>query len=223
MATAPSLKRALIEKSNTTVVVVTSVATFIVIFSLVATWSLFDQFAYQNRIIGANQTALTQLKADIDSSKTLETAYNAFISTPTNAIGGNPNGSGAQDGTNAKIILDALPSHYDYPALVTSLENILVGQSAQIQSITGTDDAVVQAANQSSAQPVPQPMPFQIVVTGNYDAIQKVVNAFERSIRPFQVVTMELTGDQSQLTLTVNAQTYWQPAKNLDIKMESIQ
>ncbi len=223
MATVPSLKRALIEKSNTTIVVVTSVAAFIVIFSLVAVWSLFDQFMYQNRIIGADQTALTQLQADITSSRSLEKSYDAFVGTSTNAIGGDSKGTGPQDGNNAKIILDALPSKYDYPALATSLENILTGQSVQIASITGTDDAVTQAANQSSSQPTPQPMPFQVVVTGNYASVQNVVSAFERSIRPFQILTLELAGDQSQLTLTINAQTYWQPAKNLDIKKETIQ
>jgi len=222
MAAVPSLKRALIEKSNTTIVVVTSVAAFIVVFSLVASWSLFNQFLYQNKVIGLNRTALDQLNKDIESTKSLETSYNAFISTPVNAIGGNPQGTGSQDGTNAKIILDALPSKYDYPALVTSLENILTSQAVQIQSITGTDDAVTQAANQSSAAPTPQPMPFQVVVTGNYQAIQNVVNAFQRSVRPFQVQTMELSGDQSQLTLTINAQTYWQPAKNLDISSEVV-
>jgi len=223
MAGAPSLKRALIEKSSATTVAVTSVAAFIVIFSLVAAWSLFDQFTYQNRVIGASQTALTQLKADIDSSKSLDSAYTAFTTTSTNAIGGNPTGDGPQDGSNAKIILDALPSKYDYPALATSLENILTSQSAQIQSITGTDDAVTQSANQSSAQPTPQPMPFQVVVSGNYKSIQHVVDAFQRSIRPFQILTMELSGDQSRLTLTITAQTYWQPAKNLNITTQVVQ
>lgn len=222
-AAVPSLKRALIEKSNTTIVVVTSVAAFIVVFSLVASWSLFGQFMYQSRVIGVNRTALDRLNKDIESTKSLETSYNAFISTPSNAIGGDPKGVGPQDGTNAKIILDALPSKYDYPALVTSLENILTGQSVQIQSISGTDDAAAQAANQTSSNPSPQPMPFQVVVTGKYDSINNVVSAFEHSIRPFQIQTMELSGDQNQLTLTINAQTYWQPAKNLNIKSEVVQ
>ncbi len=220
---AASIKRALIEKSNTTVVVVTSIACFIVVFCAVASWSLLDQFLYQNRIIAADQKAANQLTADITSTRSLEAAYNAFVSTPTNSIGGSPDGTGPQDGDNAKIILDALPSKYDYPALATTLETILTNQSVKIQSITGTDDAAAQAANQASATPAPQPMPFQLVVTGDYGSIQNVISALERSVRPFQVVTMELAGDQSQLTLTLNAQTYWQPAKNLDIRTELIQ
>jgi Tfp pilus assembly protein PilO len=84
------------------------------------------------------------------------------------------------------------------------------------------------ALKSSHAQPVtreqaPQPMPFQIIVVGNYSAIQNVVNAFERSARPFQIQTMELSGDQNQLTLNLAAQTYWQPAKNLNITAKVVQ
>lgn len=222
MAAIASIKRNLIAKSNATIVAVTSGACFIVVFCLVASASLFSQFMYQNRVIGANQTALRQLKANLQATDSLETSYNAFLSTPTNIIGGNPNGTGPQDGSNTKIILDALPSRYDYPALATSLENILTNQSVQIQSITGNDDAVAQANNQSSVNPSPQPMPFQVVVGGNYTSIQNVVSAFERSVRPIQIQTMELSGDQSQLTLTISAQTYWQPAKNLSISTKVI-
>ena len=223
MAGTSSIKRTLIAKSNTTIVAVTSAACFIVVFCAVASVSLVSQFAYQNRIISADQTALKQLKDDIQASKSLETSYKAFTNTSTNIIGGNPTGTGSQDGSNAKIVLDALPSKYDYPALATSLEKILTSQTVQIQSITGTDDAANQSTNQSSIEPAPQPMPFQIIVQGNYDSIKNVVDAFERSIRPFQVQSLELAGDQSQLSLTISAQTYYQPSKNLNIRTKAVQ
>jgi hypothetical protein len=203
-------------------VVVTSIACFVVVFGLVASASLVNQLSYQNRVKSADNVALSRLKNDIRATQSLEKAYNTFTGGSTNIIGGNPAGSGPQDGTNVKIILDALPSAYDYPAMATSLENILTSQGVQIQSITGTDQAASQT-NQSSASPSPQPMPFQVAVSGNYTAIQNVVNAFEHSIRPFQIQTMELSGDQTQLNLTIAAQTYWQPAQNLNISTEIIQ
>lgn len=222
MAGIPSVKRSLIEKSNTTIVAVTSGACFVIVFCLVAGLSLLGQFSYQNRIIGADKKALKQLQSNVAATRDLETSYAAFTGTPTNIIGGDPHGSGPQDGSNTKIVLDALPSKYDYPALATSLENVLSSQSVQIQSITGTDDAANQAGNQSSTAPTPQPMPFQLVVLGNYSSIQNVVRALERSVRPFQIQTMELAGDQSQLTLTITAQTFWQPGVSLDAQTETI-
>ena len=222
MAGMPSVKRTLIAKSNTTIVAVTSGACFIVVFCAVASISLFSQLNYQNRVLSENRTALKQLKNDVQASKSLETSYSAFVGTPTNIIGGDPHGTGPQDGSNAKIVLDALPSKYDYPALATSLENILTSQAVQIQSITGTDDAANQQVAQSSSNPAPQPMPFQVVVGGDYQSIQSVVGALERSVRPFQIQTMELAGDQSKMTLTIVAQTYWQPAKNLNISTKVV-
>lgn len=218
-----SIKRTLIDKSNTTIVAVTSAACFVVIFCVVASVSLFGQFTYQNRVISANRSALNLLKSDIQATSNLETAYTAFTSTPSNIIGGDPRGTGPQDGSNTKIVLDALPSKYDYPALATSLEAILTGQSVQIESINGTDASASQSADQSSSSPQPQAMPFEIVATGSYQAIQNVVSAFERSVRPFQIETLELSGNQNQLTITISAQTYWQPTKNLNITTKVVQ
>ncbi len=222
MAGVPSVKRGLIEKSNSTIVAVTSGACFIIVFCIVAGSSLINQLVYQNRVITADNHALNQLKIDLRAAKSLETTYNAFVDTPSNIIGGNPNGAGPQDGSNVKIILDALPSAYDYPAMATSLENILTNQGVQIESISGTDESASQT-DQSSPNPTPQPMPFQVTVTGNYTSIQNVINAFEHSIRPFQIQTIGLSGDQDQLTLTIAAQTYWQPATNLNTSTEVIQ
>jgi len=186
MAGMVSIKRTLIAKSNTTIVVVTSTACFIVVFCLVSSLSLLSQLNYQNRVIDADKKALKQLKVNVQAAQSLETSYSAFTGTPTNIIGGNPKGSGPQDGSNTKVVLDALPSKYDFPALATSLENLLLSQGVSISSITGQDDAVNQSSNQSSSQPVSQPMPFQVDVRGDYNAIQKVVDAFDRSVRPFQ-------------------------------------
>ena len=207
MAGMLSIKRNMIAKSNSTIV---------------ASASLLSQMSYQNRVISADNSALSQVKSDLRATKSLASAYNTFVNTPTNVIGGNPNGSGPQDGNNAKIILDSLPSTYDYPALATSLENILASQGVQIQSISGTDQATGESS-QSSSSPTPQAMPFQVVVMGDYAAVQNVITAFEHSVRPFQIQTLDLSGNQNQMTLNLAAQTYWQPAKNLNITTRVIQ
>jgi Tfp pilus assembly protein PilO len=215
-------KRALIDKANTTVVTVVGIAAFVFVFSMVATKTLIGQASYQNRIISAKRTAVDQLKADIASTAQLKTSYNAFISTNQNALGGNPNGTGPQDGNNAKIVLDALPSSYDFPALTTSLERLLASQKVNITSISGTDDEVAQGSNQSSSSPQPIAIPFQLSVKGDYAGIQNVVSGFERSIRPIQLQTIDLSGRQGSLALNITAQTYFQPAKSLNIKKEVV-
>jgi len=215
---APSMKRLMIDKANTRIVAYVSVAAFILVFSLVATKTLVSQAAYQNRIITAKRKEVTQLKNDISATNQLKTSYDAFVGTSQNAIGGNPTGSGPQDGNNAKIVLDALPSAYDFPGLTTSLDNLLsVQNGVSINSISGTDDEVAQSANQSSSSPQPEAMPFSVSVSGNYASMQNVISVFERSIRPIQVQTLQLTGSNNTLIMNVTAQTYYQPTKSLNI------
>jgi len=217
-----STKRMQIDKANARIVVYVSVAAFILVFSLVATKMLVSQATYQNRVIGKKRAAVNQLKTDISATSQLKVAYQGFVDTSQNVIGGNPKGAGAQDGDNTKIVLDALPSGYDFPGLTTSLETLLGSQNVKINSIAGTDDEVAQSSNQSSVNPQPVPIPFSITVQGDYTGIQNVLGAFEKSIRPIQVQTLNITGSQGKLTLNVTAQTYYQPAKSLNIKKEVV-
>jgi hypothetical protein len=212
-----SIKQNLINKANTTIVVVTAAACFIVIFCAVGSVQLINQLSYQNRIIKDKKTALQTLKDDIDATSKLTDSYQAFTNTSQNVLGGDPNGTGPQDGNNAKIVLDALPGKYDFPALATSIESILVGQAQTIQSITGSDDIINQAGSQTSSNPEPQEMPFELSVQGNYEGMKNVVLALERSIRPIQVETLTLTGSQDDISMSITAKTYYQPQKSLKI------
>ena len=212
-----STKRGQIDQANSRVVIAAGIAAFVVIFCGVASRALISQASYQNRIISTKRAAVNQLKADVVSAKTLRTAYDQFNGAQTNVLGGSATGSGALDGTNTKIVLDALPSSYDFPALATSLEKLIVSSGMTIVGISGTDDEVAQSQNQSSSKPLPVAMPFQVSVSGDYGKIQSLVSTFEHSIRPIQIQSLKLSGDQSSLTLTVAAQTFYQPAKSLNI------
>jgi Tfp pilus assembly protein PilO len=216
-ANAISTKRLMIDQANARIVAYVGVAAFIVVFSLVATKTLISQAAYQNRVISKKKIAVAQLKSDIAATTQLKTAYDAFTGTSQNVLGGDPSGAASKDGNNAKIVLDALPSSYDFPGLTTSLETLLSGQSVTINSISGTDDEVAQQPNQTSVNPQPVPIPFTVAVQGDYSGVQNVVGAFEKSIRPMQIQSLSLTGNQGKLTLSLTAQTYYQPAKSLNI------
>lgn len=221
--TASFTKRALISKANSTMVIATAIAAFIVVFTAVASKALVGQAMYQNRVISAKKKALVTLQADIKAVDSLKQSYKAFVETPRNVLGGNPAGTGDQDGDNAKIVLDALPSRYDFPALATSLEKLVTSQGLVIQGITGTDDEVQQAANQTSTTPKSTAVPFQIRVSGAYDSVKNLLDIFERSIRPIQVQKVEISGDKGGLTTaTIDAQTFFQPEKSLQIRTEVV-
>jgi Tfp pilus assembly protein PilO len=213
-----STKRNLIDRANTTVVVMVSTAVFLMVFSLVATKTLVSQANYQGRVIAQKRKAVNMLKKDIEAAKKLKKSYTAFTSTSQNALGGNPLGLGQQDGNNAKIVLDALPSKYDFPELPTSLEALLASQGVKINMIDGRDEEIAQSSNKESSAPKSIVMPFEFTVAGDYDSIKNVVSAVERSIRPMQVISLDVSAEQKELTLAIKAQTYYQPATSLNIR-----
>ena len=219
---AASTKRLQIDKANASVVAVVAVSSFIVVFSLVASKALLSQRSYQSRVINKKEQARDQLKSNIATTKALANSYKAFIATSPNLLGGNPAGQGDKDGNNAQIVLDALPSSYDFPAVTSSLEKILTQNGLTIQSITGTDDELTQQSTAASGSPEPVPIPFEVVVSGQYGAIQNVVKVFESSIRPFNISDIKLSGSDSNLSADIQAQTYYQPATTLNIKLEDV-
>lgn len=211
-----SNKRLQIDKSQSLMVVAAAIAAFVLVFMLVGAKSLVGQIAYQNKVISAKKKAVQTLQSNVQSTANLTTSYKAFVTTSQNALGGNPLGTGPQDGDNAKIVLDALPSKYDFPALTNSLEKLITSQKMDIENITGSDDEVAQNG-QASPSPETVDIPFQVSATGSYDSVRGLVNVFGASIRPFQVQKIQLTGAQAKMTAKIEAQTSYQPVKNFDI------
>ena len=212
-----SQKQLQIDKTSKRMIIVTSVATFVVIFCAVASQMMLGQMMYQNRIVSAKKVALKQLESNKKAVENLNESYTTFVSSPQNVIGGISSGGGPQDGDNAKIVLDALPSKYDFPALATSLEKLLKSQNVEIVSITGTDDEVAQGAVTANGQPKVVAIPFSVSFKGDYQAVQNVVKTFETSIRPIQVQTMSVTASNGELTVSVSAQTFFQPEKTFSV------
>lgn len=225
MASSPqiSTKRIAIDKAQAQMVAVVAVAALITVFCLVASNAVFSQNRYQARVITAKEKANDQLEKNIQTFGNLQTAYKAFDSTATNVIGGNSTGTGDNDGSNSKIILDALPPTYDFPALTSSIEKILKANNLNVTSITGTDDQLNQQSNTSSPTPQPVTIPFSFTVSNaNYNSISQLVNKLQQSIRPIQINTIELSGSVNDMTATIDAQTYFQPAKSVTITKKVI-
>lgn len=217
-----SVKHLQISRANLMIVIVVSVACFVTVFSLVASFSLLGQRNYQAKVIGTKEKAKQQLEQNIAARDQLVSQYKLFVNTPTNIIGGNATGAGDRSGDNARIVLDALPSKYDYPALVSSIEKLVSINNLSVSGISGTDDELAQAAVTASATPAPVDMPFTVSFEGNQASVQNFFTSLVNSIRPIQVQQVSVTGSDSRLSVTVLAKTYYQPEKILEIKNEVV-
>jgi hypothetical protein len=240
-----SSKQLKIEKANTTIIIVLSVCSFLIVFSILGTKALLSQYSYQNRVTTAQGKTITTLQANRVAAEKLIKSYNTFNGQTTNIIGGSASAiTSNQDGTNAKIILDALPYTYDFPALATAIQNLITVPGVTISGITGTDSGsgssvsaapvatpstttaktpTSSTAVSSTPQPVSAiPIPFTFTVSGSYTNMTAVLTNIERSIRPINVGSIVLSGSDNDMTMVVTANTYYFPSKGLDTSTEII-
>jgi hypothetical protein len=217
-----SFKQLALSKANTQMVAVTAIAAFITVLCLGAANYFMGISSYQAKIITADKLADNHLRSDVVAKNQLVSDYRKFGSANPNILG-TPNQSGSYIYNNATIILNALPSQYDFPALISSIQALLQKDNFNVTSIGGTDNsASVSNAPSNSPQPVSIPFSFSIT-NANYQQVQQLFTQMQEAIQPLQVENVILSGTDSDMTVTVNAQTYFQPAKEFKIGTETIQ
>lgn len=202
-----STKHVQIDKSYAKMVAVIALAASVVIFCLVLSNSLIKQIQYQNKVISLRAKADSQLKKNVAAVKPLVASYETFDGASESVIG-------TQD-KNAKIVLDALPSKYDFPATATSLEYIVEKSGMAVSGITGTDDEA--NAEQNSVNPKVVEIPFSLSVAGGYGSAKTLVSNLERSIRPFKINEISFSGTDATLSVDIKGVTYYQPERKLEI------
>ncbi len=219
-----STKRLLVIKANTQVIIIISGAVAIATFSLIASRALLNQQSYQGRVIDKKSKALVQIKKNVDAVTKLKTAYSSFQNETVNVIGGKAVGVGSNDGDNAKIVLDALPSKYDFPAFASSIEKVYYSSPLfKLESFGGgTDDEIGQLGVKISPKVAPVDMNFSMSFSGNHKSILAALDTLQRSIRPIKITALQLGGSDDQMTMSVTAKTYYQPGIVRSTKTEVI-
>lgn len=206
--------------------VVFTLAVAVGVFCLLGAKTLLAKTLYQQKVISASHKSAKQLNANLTNAQTLSAQYSSLFesSDPQNVLGGQ-NDSSRQavppNVDNARLALDALPTIYDYPATLASLTKILTDDGIGAPNITGTDQSST-ISNDPSSSPSPVKISLGITGTGNYVSVKNVLKDLERSIRPFDVTTLQLSGSEAHLTLNATVVTYFQPAKVLGITPKEV-
>lgn len=212
-----SVKHVQLDKNQSTILAVIALSVVLVIFGLFATKAMVVKGLYQRRALHARRVVANQLKDNYTAAQTLVTQYKLFASQDPNMLGGSASSTKSNsDGDNSWLVLDSLPSNYDAPALASSIEKIMLGRNATITALKVTDDPATYS-DKAQAQPKVVPVTFSFEGTSNYLSTTQLFQDFERSIRPFDLNTLEIAGTDNALHLTVGMTTYYQPARSLDL------
>ena len=212
-----SSKKIQIDKGQATIFATVAIAAIVAIFSLVSSKGLWSNSRYLAKVIDQKKDALDQLKENKSAIAELTKSYEQFDGQQTNLMGGVRDGFGGRDGSNSALVLDALPNKYDFPALASSIEKILAGYN--IDGITGSDDVMAQGAGTASGT---VEIPFSFSVTTNYADLKNLVGSLNKSIRPFNITSMELSGSGASLKANISVKTFYQPNTSLKITEETV-
>ncbi|MEM6998004.1 MAG: hypothetical protein AAF413_03790 [Patescibacteria group bacterium] len=207
-----SSKRLAIDKDQARIVVTVVAAAAITVFCLIGSSTLITKLNHQNDVISALEDSKETVQENISNLNALTTTYNNFENSVESVIGDND--------SNSKVVLDALPSKYDFAALLTSMEAILRTGNYTTSGISGTDNELT--AEQSSANPEPVEIPLSLAVNTTYAGSQQLLDTLASSIRPFDIRSMRLSGGDADARLNLELITYYQPSKEVQFGERTI-
>jgi hypothetical protein len=221
-----SAKAVQISKDQSQLLITVIVATLLSVFCLFSVKNLVAKSIYQGRVISARHKSADQIKTDIRNANTLVAQYkDVFIGDNGQNIIGGKNDANVYaippNGDNGRIVIDALPTSYNFPALLTSLQQMMNSNNLGSQSIGGTDQTAT-ADNSPSGSPKPVNMDMIVSGTGTYINAAHFIHDLERSIRPFDITSLSLSGNESSLIVNLNVTTYYQPSKTVSITSKEI-
>lgn len=215
-------KRQQIEKANRSMFAWVAGASVIVAFAVVAGQFMVQQGLFNEKVLSEKRATDRTLTENLQAVDTLKEEVNVLLANNNLAE------SRAQsDDSNLQVVLDALPPTQDSLNLGTSLQSVLLGSRVQrIESIsvdgsTSVDSSSVEDASVENVDG-PQEIPFRFTIVGNYDQIKDALNVLQRSIRPIQITSIGVEGTDTNLTATVEAVTYYQPEKTIELRERTV-
>lgn len=217
-----SVKYELVDKTNSRMLTAVGLATFVVFFSIFAVRALLVQSSYNRQVIEKKELALRQLVENKKIVDQLEASYISFNNQPTNVLGGSPTGEGPKDGSNSKLILDALPGEYDYPALSSSFEKILREGGYDVDSIGGSEDAALVASNTPTGQAQPIQVAYAFSVSADLSGTKRLLETLESSIRPMHVDKLDIQVSSGLLQTGIALHTYFTQPKTFQLTSEVV-
>lgn len=213
-------KRQQIELAGKAMFVWVAIAAIAVSLAIVALQFLYQQWAFNNQVLGAKSKAAQTLKDNVTAADKLKQNVNQLVGNPDLA---SIRAKGSD--SNLQVVLDALPSKADVTALATSVQQVIAPHSGvSLESITVPTEAEPSTNSTTSTtnDSIPVEQKFTVVVTGNYDKIHSFVQDLEKTIRPMKVVNMTLSGTDASLRASIDVITYYQPSKSVNITKKVI-
>lgn len=221
-------KRQKISKANRTMFLWVAGASVILAVSVVVSIFLIQKIIFAGKLnaergqtianLNHNNDVIEQLKSDVR-------ALNANASL--NSVKANPDDKALQ------VILDALPADANSLALGASLQQKLAadisGLTVESLSVTSVDATLGETAGDATAatdangEEIVNGIPFTMTVkAGSYDVLKEFLTRLEKSIRTVQIDNLQISVADSEITMTLEGQGFYEPGKVIELKDKTI-
>ena len=212
-------KRQQIQSANKTMFVWVVIAATAVTICLVLAQFLVRQFLFNVKIINAKSQTNQTLITNAASFTSVKDSVNKLIAdsklTKLRV---------APEDTALQVIIDALPTVDDRAALGTSLQQKVFSRSGVAIDSLNVIDASVAASEPSLAGGVTQPQEiiFSVALSGSYEQVRQAIDDLNKSIRPFDIQTIRVSGDGGNLSVNISLKTFYLPKTTVQLRQEPI-
>lgn len=210
-------KRQQIASSNKAMFLWVAGASVLVAFALVISIFLAKQIIFTEKVLIEKNNTIGTLDKNLETASALDKNVKKLRADKNLTLAR----SSASD-NNLDVIIDAMPYAADEVALGSSLQSaLLTGASIESLTVESTNtDTVTGGTDTSFLDQVgtAQPIIFSFKATGTSEQLENVLDRFNRSIRPINILSLQLeSAGANNLTATVQAVTYYQPKKTVEL------
>lgn len=218
-------KRTQIAKANRTMFIWIAVASALIGTSAVVSIFLFQKLAYTEQVLTEKQKTVSTLDHNLKVVDDLKADVKALeVNTALMSVKANDSDEALQ------VVLDALPSEANSLALGASLQTRLLAgidgnyslKALQVDPVVGVETLADTSVVDATAPATLNVINFNFSMQGDQDALKKVLQNLERSIRTIVVDRISMDTQGGQLLLSVEGHAFYQPAKSIDFVEQEV-
>jgi hypothetical protein len=192
--------------------------------SLVASIFLMQKALFNEKVLAVksstastltkNNKAVDELKNQVRVLNTNEDLKNAMAPGETQPI---------------QVVLDALPADANSSAFGASLQKKFLNadgltlETLIVDPVDGVESSPSSGSSEEASSASQIAFRFTVsAAVGNADALKKLLQSIERSIRPIDITSLNIEAQGTRLVLKVDGHTYYEPAQTTQLKTKTV-
>jgi len=211
-------KRTQISKANKVMFIWIAGASALVSFAIVTSFFLGQKLIFNEKVLFEKNKTVNVLNINNGAVDELATNIRALDADAALSL------AKANEKDQAiQVILDALPSYANSPALGASLQiKLLAGvpgltlESLQVTPVEGVESLTTGAVEDAGATTASgNEITFRFSISGSEDTLRAALKNLERSIRTIDITSLIIESQGDIQLMTVAGRAFYEPAKNV--------